>query len=72
MPFGGPANEWRMQKHASRLGWRFAGAATAALALIQLISVAGLPLSAGMMGAAGRQSVTNRRPVYGVLTKALN
>ena len=52
MPFGGSADEQRMQKHASQFGWRSATAAIAAVALIQLISVAGLPLSAGMMGSS--------------------
>ena len=41
-----------MQKHASLMSWRFAVAAFAVMALIQLISVAGLHLSAGMMASS--------------------
>jgi hypothetical protein len=50
LPFGGFKFDRRMQKRASRVGWPTAIAAGAVMALIQLISVAGLPLSAGMMG----------------------
>jgi hypothetical protein len=41
-----------MQKHASRIGWRPAVAVLAAMALIQLVSVAGLNLSAGRMASS--------------------
>ena len=41
-----------MQKRANHLGWRLAVAALAAMALIQLISVAGLHVSAGMMASS--------------------
>jgi hypothetical protein len=40
------------KKRANRAGWHFAIAALAAVALIQLISVAGLHVSAGMMASS--------------------
>jgi hypothetical protein len=53
-----------MQKRASRSGWRFAVAAIAAMVLIQLISVAGLQFSAGMMGSS-RQAI-GHKPTSGL------
>jgi hypothetical protein len=47
-----------MQKRATHMGGRFAIAALAVMALIQLISVAGLHVSAGMM-AISRPGIGN-------------
>jgi hypothetical protein len=50
---GGADETARMQKLAIRRGWSFVVGATASMALTLLISVAGLELSAGVMGRGG-------------------
>ena len=57
-PFGGFECERHMQKRASLSGWFLAVAAIAVATMVQLISVAGLDLSAGMM-ATSRPAIGN-------------
>jgi hypothetical protein len=52
LPSGGLHREGRMQKRANQIGWHFAAAAVAAMALILLISVSGLHGSAGKMASS--------------------